>query len=226
MVVNLKNGQILIEKTKMESKYKEIEVHKAIELGLLEIDSNFKVCRIAELKNNRWNKNKSFKKVKKRMAERDRGQYSQVRITMNGKSIYCSTHRLIWFHYNGKIPKGKQINHINGNKKDNRLCNLEVVTSSENTKHAHRIGLKIQTGEKNHNFKLSNSQVEKIRSVYSLGKVTQSELANQYNVSFQTISKIVRGDRRKEQKGITDDYSHRRTQGNRERNSTTGRFIK
>ena len=45
-------------------------------------------------------------------------------------------------------PKDKpQVNHINGNKRDNRAENLEWVTASENTQHAVKTGLKVYTPE-------------------------------------------------------------------------------
>jgi transcriptional regulator CtsR len=50
-------------------------------------------------------------------------------------------HRIIWESVYGPIPEGMQINHINGVKDDNRIANLELVTPSENTKHAYRLGL-------------------------------------------------------------------------------------
>jgi hypothetical protein len=40
-------------------------------------------------------------------------------------------HRLAWFLYYGEWPKG-EIDHINGNKSDNRICNLRDVTHKEN----------------------------------------------------------------------------------------------
>lgn len=48
----------------------------------------------------------------------------------NGK-IY-KVHRLIWAIVHGEFPKG-QIDHINGNRSDNRLCNLRVVTQQQNS---------------------------------------------------------------------------------------------
>lgn len=35
----------------------------------------------------------------------------------------------------------KEVNHLNGNKVDNRLCNLQVCSRSENRRHAERLGL-------------------------------------------------------------------------------------
>lgn len=55
-------------------------------------------------------------------------------------------HRLIWEATNGPIPEGMEINHINGIKNDNRLANLEVVTRSENARHAYRVGLQRADG--------------------------------------------------------------------------------
>lgn len=49
--------------------------------------------------------------------------YIQVRI---GDKKYQS-HRLIWVYVNGSIPKGFQIDHINGDKSDNRLINLRLA---------------------------------------------------------------------------------------------------
>lgn len=62
-------------------------------------------------------------------------------------------HRMIWASVHGPIPDGMQINHINGIKTDNRIENLELVTASENTKHAYRLGLRNATGENNGRYK-------------------------------------------------------------------------
>ena len=41
-------------------------------------------------------------------------------------------HRLVWSAFNGSIPEGLQVNHINEIKSDNRLENLNLMTSKEN----------------------------------------------------------------------------------------------
>ena len=43
-------------------------------------------------------------------------------------------HRFIWECFNGLIPEGKVIDHINNDKEDNRLCNLQLLTSQQNNK--------------------------------------------------------------------------------------------
>jgi hypothetical protein len=56
------------------------------------------------------------------------------RIAFRGKFYYA--HRLVWEAFNGKIPGALTINHKNGVRDDNRLENLELLTMSENVRHA------------------------------------------------------------------------------------------
>lgn len=43
-------------------------------------------------------------------------------------------HRDVWEHYKGKIPEGWDIHHINEEKTDNRIENLECLTKAEHTR--------------------------------------------------------------------------------------------
>ena len=47
------------------------------------------------------------------------------------RKVYL-VHRFVWECFNGVIPEGKVIDHINGNKEDNRLCNLQLFTQQQN----------------------------------------------------------------------------------------------
>ena len=58
-------------------------------------------------------------------------------ITVHGKKFLA--HRLAWFFYHGVWPS-KQIDHINGNRLDNRISNLRDVTCKENLWNRHSTG--------------------------------------------------------------------------------------
>ena len=62
----------------------------------------------------------------------DNGGYILDGFRVDGKIINIYRHRLVWETFNGEIPKGYQVNHINEDKTDNRLENLNLMTCKEN----------------------------------------------------------------------------------------------
>jgi hypothetical protein len=106
--------------------------------------------------------------------------YHRVSIYLNGKLKIYKIHRLIWKVFYGDIPSDLQINHINGVKTDNRLSNLELVTPSQNCKHAWDNGL--SRGK----TKLSKEQIDEILSLpITMGA---GEICKKYNVERHTIN--------------------------------------
>lgn len=55
--------------------------------------------------------------------------YVKTYVSKTGK-MYI--HRIVWTMHNGDIPEGMQIDHLNGNRSDNRIENLRCVTATEN----------------------------------------------------------------------------------------------
>jgi hypothetical protein len=79
-------------------------------------------------------------------------------------------HRLVYMAFHGEIPSGFEINHKDANKSNNRLDNLELVTRSDNLKHAWDNNLRCQNGEKNHRSKIKEKDINLIIDVYKKTK--------------------------------------------------------
>lgn len=67
--------------------------------------------------------------------------YFAVKLYKNGTKKSFKVHKLVALNFIENKHLKPQVNHINGVKSDNRINNLEWVTSKENMIHAHKIGL-------------------------------------------------------------------------------------
>ena len=153
-------------------------------------DGYYMVSNHGRVKRNKEEQNTHVGKILKQLE--DRYGYLRVNLSKNGKAKAFLIHRLVLKAFIGPCPKGKQVNHIDGIKKNNGVWNLEYVTLSENVKHAYRLGLKRQDGENNNGSKLKKEDIIKIRKLYNSGKYPQHEIAKMFKTNQQHVSSIVR----------------------------------
>lgn len=111
-----------------------------------------------------------------------------------GKFKSHQVHVLVASTFIGKCPPGMEVNHKKGLKLDNRASELEYMTRSENTKHAHDLGLIDQRGEKNNNSKISEKTVLELKRLRDEG-LTQKELSRRFGLNQGFISRVLSGKR-------------------------------
>ena len=112
--------------------------------------------------------------------------YLRVILHKNGASKPHRVHRLVGICFLDNKDNKPQINHIDGNKKNNNVDNLEWVTNAENVAHAKRLGL--------FRRKLSDDDVVNIRK----SSDSYECLAGKYNISTSYANAVKCGRERKD----------------------------
>jgi len=98
--------------------------------------------------------------------------YYKCALCVNKKLKSYRVHRLIAmaFHKSDYRQEGLEVNHIDGDKTNNELTNLELITHSENVQHSFDNGLQVSLkGSQVHNSKLKEEDIPKIRSMFANG---------------------------------------------------------
>jgi len=118
-------------------------------------------------------------------------RYAQVTLCKDGVQITKNIHRLIAETF---IPNPKNkpcVNHIDGDKLNNRADNLEWCTQSENVNHAFANKLRNGVGENHPIAKLTEQDVRLIR--FLRGKLDQREVAEFFSIKQPQVSSIMTG---------------------------------
>ena len=110
--------------------------------------------------------------------------YCQVSIKFDGdtkfKKVYV--HRLVAEEFLDNSENKREVNHKNGNKEDNGVNNLEWVTSSENQKHRHTIGITKTSNRRVGMFTKDGELVQEFDSIVqafkTLGKPSRVNIDN------------------------------------------------
>lgn len=120
--------------------------------------------------------------LKPQIASQSKKGYLQVRLFNKdypkGKLQYI--HRLLYLSFIGEIPKGYEIDHIDGNPRNNNIFNLQIITRRENIHKHYRT---------NNGLILRDHRNEIIQDYINLG--TLKKVGEKWGVSYQVIGRVV-----------------------------------
>ena len=127
----------------------------------------------------------------------DIDNYKTVGLYKNGQCKRFKVHRLVANAFLPKIEGKECVNHIDGNKWNNKATNLEWCTNSENSKHAFANGLnkygnKQRIGARK-KARLTEEQVLQIKKLYSEGH-SQREIGEMFKYDHTAVHDIIAGD--------------------------------
>lgn len=139
-----------------------------------------------------WRNHKKWREQKKRI-----NKNGYVRGSVNRKDVYI--HRIVASCYVENLNNYKEVNHKDGNKRNNTFTNLEWCTRSQNNKHAFQTGLRdyaeLSRMGKRGGIKRRKLTMEQARTIRGDWEHSETELAKVYGVSRSVIGAIRRGER-------------------------------
>ncbi len=124
------------------------------------------------------------KRIKRLTPIKNSKGYLTVNLSASGVRNQKRIHRLVAEAFIPNPENKPEVNHINGDKADNRVENLEWCTMKENINHAVKLGL--------YKRKLTDENVRKIRSLHLAGE-QQLIIARMFGVCQSMINNIVHG---------------------------------
>ncbi len=131
-----------------------------------------------------------YKNITMNQVLQERIGYYRIQLKADdGTKNTLLVHRLVALAFIPNPENKPEVNHIDGNKLNNDVSNLEWTTKHENMKHAHLLKLRDNNGTGNPRNLLTEKEVLDIYDKL-LDGARVSDLATSYNVSRPTISDI------------------------------------
>lgn len=104
--------------------------------------------------------------------------------------VRVKAHRLAWCLYHpGEDLSGSEINHLDGDRLNNRKDNLEKCDAVRQSKHAFDTGLNPSRGEGHKLAKLNDDRVREMRALRHLG-VPYTRIAKKFGVTAATARHV------------------------------------
>lgn len=161
--------------------------------GLYKI-SNFgtvkSLSRLVTGKSKHGNPNSRILPEKTKQHRLDKYGYPCLMLSKNGKKTHFTVHRLVATAFIPNPEKKAQINHIDGNKQNNHVSNLEWCTPQENVTHSVITGLKGTAKGKKRSYKVKQPARRKPVNQYSLDGVLITTYESLTDAANKTGSQI------------------------------------
>ena len=116
--------------------------------------------------------------------------YYWVHLSDDGRKKSVKIAHLVMAAFVGPRPEGLQVAHLDGNKANNRLDNLQYKTPAANALDRITHGTSGK-GEKNSQAKLSDQERYEIQRLYHFDSTPVAVIAEAFGISFQHVYKIV-----------------------------------
>lgn len=119
--------------------------------------------------------------------------YECIMISKDKKKKHNLVHRLMAKTFIPNPENKRTVNHIDGNKLNNNLSNLEWNTHKENIAHSYKMGMSNNRGEGNGRAKLTEKDVFFMRKSYGKDGITYLSLAKKFNITMAVARFAVKG---------------------------------
>lgn len=151
--------------------------------------SNYEFSNLGRIKTLNW---KNSKQTTIMIPNVSQGYYKTILVNDLKEYKSILVHRMVAIAFICNPENKKEVNHINGNKLDNSIDNLEWCTRQENMSHAYDNNLVyILKGSEIGNSVLKEYQVLEIRKKFIPRVYSRVKLAKEYGVSEATIKDIL-----------------------------------
>lgn len=189
-MINIKSGNIL-------NCTENIIIHQEIWKDIKGYEGLYKISNFGRVKSlerysskyfNNLTKRINAKKIKGKILTSKKGKYLFVMLSKNGKYKTKSIHRLVAEAFIDNPNNYNCVNHIDGNKYNNSINNLEWCSVSQNNIHAYRNGLN-KRNKKVLQYDMNGNFVKEWNSVRQVGK--------ELGISFTQIGACARGELKK-----------------------------
>ncbi len=114
--------------------------------------------------------------------------YANVQLHKNGIVKQMRVHRIVSMAFIENPNNKPHVNHIDGNKLNNHISNLEWCTPRENEIHKHRV-----LGKTPRKYIITSTQISGIKALREEGKRLH-QIANVYNLPIDSIHKVLKNE--------------------------------